>query len=156
MICRILLFSLILLTSAPAGLPPHPGHYEKAKLGISKTAPPESSTPVSSVRRNPPRFVDRKIQALRQENLLVRNRKRTWTEVLLVCEPPRIFQTGYGLHPTRVQGTGRFAYFKLQIRARNVGRNLRHQSRVIVPSRGVIISSCRLFARQRSPCLVFL
>jgi hypothetical protein len=33
---------------------------------------------------------------------------------------------------------------------------LRHQSRIAVPSRGAVAVTCRLFARQRSPCLVFL
>jgi hypothetical protein len=33
---------------------------------------------------------------------------------------------------------------------------LRHQSRVAVPTRGALAATCRLFARQRSPCSVSL
>lgn len=157
MICQTLLFLLNVLTSAPPGPPPHPYHHEKAKLNTPQTASPGTSAPPASPRRNNSRIPNRTIQTLRQANLLVCNRKRSWSEVLPVCESPRLFQTGNGLRSAGVQGTGGLTLVELQSGARHLRRDLQHQSRIIIPTRGVVVTACRrLFARQRSPCLVFL
>ena len=157
MICQILLFALNYLTSAPPGPPPQPLHHEKPKFCISQTTAPTTPEPPAISHRNSSRLVDRTLQALRKTKLFVCNGTRTRSEVLPVRQSSRLFQTGNGLHSTGVQGTGRGAPLKLQISSRNVGRHLRNQSRAAVQTRGAVAASChRLFARQRSPCLVSL
>lgn len=157
MISPILLFLSNLLTSAPTGPPLHPHHHEKRKLFISKTAPPATSTQLARPCRHTSRIVTRKIQTLWQENLLVRYRKGPRTKVLSFRQQARLFQTRDGLCSTGVQRRSGTNVVRLQIGARNSGRNLQHQSRVIVPTRGVLAVPCRRpFARQRSPCSVFL
>jgi hypothetical protein len=156
MICQTLKFSVIVLTSAPTGPPPQPVHHEKPKLITSKTPSKSASREAPAPRCNASRIIDRTIQALRKENLLVRERKRARSEVLLICESPRLFKTGNGLRSTRTQRARGITLGQLQNGPRNPGRDLRHQSRVAVPSRGALAATCRLFARQRSPCLVSL
>ena len=157
MICQPLLFRSRNLTSAPTGPLPHPLDHENAKLYTPQTTPSGTSAQPSSARRSNSRITDRTIQTLRETNMLVCNRKRSWPEILPVCESPRLVQTGNGLRSTRVQRTGGLTLVELQSGARHFGRNLQHQSRIIIPTRGVVVTACRrLFARQRSPCLVFL
>ncbi len=156
MICKTLLFLLILLTSAPTGPPPHPHPHEKSELQTSKTPTPRPSAQSSAARFSTSRIVDRTIQALRQANLSVRKREGSRPEVLLVCKPPWLFQTEDGLRSTRIQTRRGIVFSQLQVDARNSGRDLLHQSRVTITKRGVVATPCRrLFARQRSPCLVF-
>jgi hypothetical protein len=156
MICQTLIFSVILLTSAPTGPPLQPIRYERSKFITSQTSSKRAFTKASTARCNASRFIDRTIQALRKKNLLVRDGKRPRSEVLLVRESPRLFQTGNGLRSTRVQRAGGATLGQLQNGPRNPGRDLRHQSRIAVPTRGAVAATCRLFARQRSPCLVSL
>jgi hypothetical protein len=157
MIWQILLFVLRLLTSAPAGPPPHQHTHERTKFCIPQTASPGPFTQPAATRHSTSRIADRAIQTLWQTNLLVCHRKGPRSEVLFVCESPRRFQTRNGLCSTRIQRTGGAAPIQLQIGARNSGRRLQHQSRIVIPTRGVLAAQClRLFARQRSPCLVFL
>ena len=156
MICQTVIFSVILLTSAPTGPPPQPIQHEKSKFITAQTSPKRAFTKTSAARCNASRIIDRTIQTLRKTNLLVRKGKRSRSEVLLICESPRCFQTGNGLRSTRIQRARGTTFGQLQNGPRNLGRNLRHQSRIAVPSRGAVAVTCRLFARQRSPCLVFL
>ena len=156
MICQALIFSVILLTSAPTGPPLQPIQYERSKFITSQTSPQRDSTKASAARCYASRIIDRAIQALRKENLLVREGKRARSEVLLICELPRLFQTGNGLHSARIQRARGIPLGQLQNGPRSLGRDLRHQSRVAVPTRGALAATCRLFARQRSPCLVSL
>lgn len=157
MICRPVSFLVALLTSAPTGPLSTPPAHGKSKLRIPQTPASRPPSQTATAGCTTPRLINRTIQALRQENLLVCERKRSWPEVLLVCQSPGRIQTGNGLRSTRVQRTCGAALGKLQIDARNFGRNLRHQSRTIIPTRGVLAAPCRrLFARQRSPCSVFL
>jgi hypothetical protein len=157
MICQILLFVLKLLTSAPPGPLPHPPPYEKSKLSITQTPPARPLVQTSTSRRSTARIANRKIQTLRQADLLVRDRKRSRSKVLFVGESPRIFQTGNGLRSAGIQGTSAIALDQLQTGARNSGRCLQHKSRAAIPSRRALVAPCRrLFARQRSPCLAFL
>lgn len=155
MICRILLCVLKLLTSAPTGPPTQPLQHEKSKLRISHTSPTRAVTQTPTARCSSSRIIDRTIQALRETDLLVREGKRSRSEVLFICESPRLFQTGNGLRSTRVQRARGITLGQLQNGPRNSGRYLRHQSRVAIPARGAVAAPCRPLARQRSPCLVF-
>jgi hypothetical protein len=154
MICQTVIFSVLLLTSAPTGPPPQPKQHEESKFITAQTSPKRASTKTPAARCNASRIVDRAIQALRETNLLVREGKRARSEVLPVCESARCFQTRDGLRSTRIQRARGTTFGKLQNGPRNLRRDLRHQSRVAVQTRGAVAFTCRLFARQRSPCLV--
>ena len=157
MICQPVSFLLINPTSAPPGPLLDPPRHEEAKLHISQTPPSGTPAQPPAARRSSSRITNRTVQALWQTNLSLCNREGSRSEVLSVRESPRLFQTGNGLRSTRVQGAGGFTLGQLQIGARYLGRDLRHQSRAAIPTRGAVVTQChRLFARQRSPCLVFL
>ena len=156
MICQTILFPVILLTSALTGPPPQPPQHEKSKLSISQTSPTRAFAQAATARCSSARIVNRTIQALRKTNLLVRKGRRSRSEILLICELPRLFQTGNGLRSARIQGAGRTSLVQLQIGPRNFGRHLQYQSRVVIPTRGAVVIPCPPWAHQRSPCLVFL
>lgn len=157
MIRQNLLFFAVLLTSAPTGPPPHPTGNGTAHFYIPQKTPPRASTQSATPRRSTSRITNRTIQTLRQTNLLVRARQRSWTEILLVRQPSRLIQTGNGLRSNRIQGARRVVSFELQIDSRHLGRDLQHQPGVVVSTGRILVERClHLFAHQRFPCLAFL
>jgi len=100
------------------------------------TAIAPHATPRSSVAG----LAHRALQTLRQARMQVRPRSWSWAQVLPVGQslwPP----TANGLHPTGLSKPGQRVSRQLPSSPRDLGRDLRHQSRTGTPSRGALSHS---------------
>jgi hypothetical protein len=151
MIYQILLFFLLLLTSAPAGPLAPPLSIETSYVCISPKRASGASPQTATARRGASWIIDRTVQTLWQTNLFLRPGKGSRPKVLFVRQSTRSSQTGNGLRSTSIQGARGAASSKLQGSARNPGRHLQHQSRTTIPKGRTVNTKCRRFPHQRSP-----
>ena len=112
-------------------------NYEEEILRRPTKAPPGSTWQAAAPRCHPSRFSHRTLQALWQAWLQMRQGTRTWSQVLLVCELPKITAANRlcSAEPScRDQEIPR----QLSTRSRNLRADLRDQPRAAAPPRGAL------------------
>jgi hypothetical protein len=100
-------------------------------------APPPATAPDAAARSFAPWFSHRALQTLWQTGLQMRPRPRPWSKVLPVGQSIRA-AAGNGLHSPGLSPPDRRISGQLSATPSDLGRDLRHQSRAVVPSRGIL------------------
>ena len=98
---------------------------------------------------NPARFPHRAIQAVRQAGMQMRQRSRTWPQILSVGKLPRE-ATADGLRAAGERRTGSRVSGQLSSGARDPGRDLRDQPRAAAPPRVALTRCHERIADSRS------
>ena len=105
------------------------------------------------------RLAHRALQAMRQAGMQVRPRPRSWPQILPLGQSlwPA---TANGLHPPGLSKPGQRVSRQLPPSPRDLGRDLRHQSRTAMPPRGALspshetcsgLARCSLRSQTRRP-----
>lgn len=92
-------------------------------------------------------LTDRTVQALRQARMQMRERTRSWPQVLPIHQPVRE-EARNGLRPRGVPRTGKNLFAELSPRQRNPGRTLLHLPRAFAPQ-GTFLDGCFTNRRNR-------
>ena len=100
-------------------------------------APPTATAPDAAARSFAPWFSHRALQALWQTGLQMRPRPRPWSKVLPVGQSLRATAAN-GLRSTGLSPRNHRISSQLSTTPSDFGRDLCHQSRVVVPSRGIL------------------
>lgn len=100
----------------------------------TQATPQTIAAQVAASGLGPSRIVDRTLQALRQSELQVRRRSRTWPQVLPLRELSGPVATNGLRSPGRVRA-GQRALGQLHPDSRDLGRDIRDQSRTAAPAR---------------------
>jgi hypothetical protein len=108
-----------------------------------------SCAPVASPSGDPTRLPYRALQALRQAGVQVRRWRRSRSQVLSVCEPPRLTSTN-GLRTAGLLCTNGRAPCQLSSSPRDLRRNQRDQPRTATTPRGTLRNG-----RERNPFLAY-
>jgi hypothetical protein len=96
-----------------------------------------SCAPVASASGDPAWLPYRALQALRQARMQMRRWPRSRSQVLSLCEPPRLKATN-GLRTARLLRTNGRAPCQLSPSPRDLGRDLRDQPRTAAAPRGTL------------------
>lgn len=107
--------------------------------GVAST-PPTATAPPATPRSSFAGLPNRALQALRQAGMQVRSRSRSWPQVLPLGQSlwPA---TANGLPPPGLSKPGQRVSCQLPPSPRDLGRDLRHQSRTAMPPRGALSHS---------------
>jgi hypothetical protein len=111
-------------------------------------APPPAIAPDAAARSFAPWFSHRALQTLWQAGLQMRPRAWPWPKVLPVGQSLQTTAAN-GLRPTGLSPRNHRISGQLSTTPSDFGRDLRHQSRVVVPSRG-ILRNCHESCPSRS------
>src|SRR5215469_18760126 len=100
-------------------------------------APPPATAPDAAARSSAPWFSYQALQTLRQTGLQMRPRPRPWSKVLPVGQSLRATAAN-GLRSTGLSARNHRISSQPSTTPSDFGRDLRHQSRVVVPPRGIL------------------
>jgi hypothetical protein len=100
-------------------------------------APPPATSPDAAARSFAPWFSPRALQTLWQTGLQMRPRPRPWSKVLPVGQSLPATAAN-GLRSTGLSPRNHRISSQLSTTPSDFGRDLCHQSRVVVPSRGIL------------------
>jgi hypothetical protein len=111
--------------------------FDKSTCGRTAQTTQRSRASAAGASIHLARFPYRAIQAVRQARLQVRQRSRTWSQVLPVSHLSRSAATSR-LRAAGQGRSGRGVFGQLSSGARNPGGDLRDQPRVAAPPRGAL------------------
>ena len=103
----------------------------------SAPAPTSAAPAAATARSSTPRFSHRALQTLWQARLQMRSRPRPWPKILSLGQSLRA-TTANGLHPPRLLSPDHRISGQLSSASSDFGRDLRHQSRTVIPARCIL------------------
>lgn len=112
---------------------------QTAFCGSAPTTPP-TAAPSTSTRSSAPWFPHRALHTLRQAGLQMRPWPRPWAQVLPLRQSLPTAAAN-GLHSAKLLPRRRRVLGQLPSPSPDLGRDLRHQSRVVAPARGTLRNS---------------
>ncbi len=103
----------------------------------SAPAPTSAASAAATARSSTPRFSHRALQTVWQARLQMRSRPRPWPQILSLGQSLRA-TTANGLHPPRLFSPDHRISGQLSSASSDFGRDLRHQSRTVIPARCIL------------------
>ena len=108
-------------------------------FGQPEKTPSGAVAAIAATQGGPPRLADRTLQALRQARVQMRRRSWPWPQILSFGEPLGLAATN-GLCAAGISRSGCRIHCQLSASPRNLGSDLRDQSRTPAPPGGALKS----------------